>query len=145
MTRIGTSDLDVLPLSLGGNVFGWTADRDTSFAVLDAFVDGGGDFINIGGNMMVCADPATGETRRFLTGPNKCEVTGVTMTPDGKTMFVGVQHPGEDATFSNPTAFSSWPQSQWTVAADGVTPLPAGRPRSAVVVITKDDGGLVGL
>ncbi|MGW9157818.1 aldo/keto reductase [Microbacterium sp. NPDC055665] len=46
MTRIGTSDLDVLPLALGGNVFGWTADRDTSFAVLDAFVDGGGDFID---------------------------------------------------------------------------------------------------
>nr|WP_201471419.1 aldo/keto reductase [Microbacterium hydrocarbonoxydans] len=46
MTRIGTSDLDVFPLSLGGNVFGWTADRDASFAVLDAFVDGGGDFID---------------------------------------------------------------------------------------------------
>ncbi|MCK2037554.1 aldo/keto reductase [Microbacterium sp. SSW1-49] len=46
MTRIGTSDLDVFPLSLGGNVFGWTADRDTSFAVLDAFVAGGGDFID---------------------------------------------------------------------------------------------------
>lgn len=46
MTRIGTSDLDVLPLALGGNVFGWTADRDASFAVLDAFVDGGGDFID---------------------------------------------------------------------------------------------------
>ncbi|MDQ1135806.1 aryl-alcohol dehydrogenase-like predicted oxidoreductase [Microbacterium sp. SORGH_AS 1204] len=46
MTRIGRSDLDVFPLSLGGNVFGWTADRDTSFAVLDAFRDGGGDFID---------------------------------------------------------------------------------------------------
>ncbi|MFJ4222629.1 aldo/keto reductase [Microbacterium sp. NPDC089695] len=46
MTRIGTSDLSVFPLSLGGNVFGWTADRDASFAVLDAFVDGGGDFID---------------------------------------------------------------------------------------------------
>lgn len=46
MTRIGTSDLDIFPLSLGGNVFGWTADRDASFAVLDAFVDGGGDFID---------------------------------------------------------------------------------------------------
>lgn len=46
MTRIGNSDLDVLPLSLGGNVFGWTADRGASFAVLDAFVDGGGDFID---------------------------------------------------------------------------------------------------
>jgi aryl-alcohol dehydrogenase-like predicted oxidoreductase len=46
MTRIGNSDLDVFPLSLSGNVFGWTADRDASFAVLDAFVDGGGDFID---------------------------------------------------------------------------------------------------
>lgn len=46
MTRIGNSDLDVFPLSLGGNVFGWTADRDASFAVLDAFIDGGGDFID---------------------------------------------------------------------------------------------------
>lgn len=46
MTRIGNSDLDVFPLSLGGNVFGWTADRGTSFAVLDAFVEGGGDFID---------------------------------------------------------------------------------------------------
>jgi len=46
MTRIGNSDLDVFPLSLGGNVFGWTADRDTSFAVLDAFHEGGGDFID---------------------------------------------------------------------------------------------------
>lgn len=46
MTRIGSSDLSVFPLSLGGNVFGWTADRDTSFAVLDAFVAGGGNFID---------------------------------------------------------------------------------------------------
>lgn len=46
MTRIGSSDLSVFPLSLGGNVFGWTADEATSFAVLDAFVDGGGNFID---------------------------------------------------------------------------------------------------
>ena len=46
MNRIGTSDLDVLPLSLGGNVFGWTADRERSFAILDAFHAGGGDFID---------------------------------------------------------------------------------------------------
>ena len=46
MTRIGTSDLNVFPLSLGGNVFGWTADHDASFAVLDAFVAGGGDFLD---------------------------------------------------------------------------------------------------
>lgn len=44
--RIGTSDLEIAPLALGGNVFGWTADRETSFAVLDAFVAGGGNFID---------------------------------------------------------------------------------------------------
>jgi secreted PhoX family phosphatase len=110
----------------------------------DQVGDGSGDFINIGGNMMVCADPNTGEARRFLTAPNRCEVTGVTMTPDGRTMFVGVQHPGEDALAATPEQYSSWPHNQWTVEADGLTPLPAGRPRSAVVVITKDDGGVIG-
>ena len=45
-TRIGSSELEIAPLALGGNVFGWTADRDASFAVLDAFVAGGGDFID---------------------------------------------------------------------------------------------------
>lgn len=44
--RIGTSDLSVFPLSLGGNVFGWTADESTSYAVLDAYVEGGGNFID---------------------------------------------------------------------------------------------------
>lgn len=43
---IGTSDLEVFPLSLGGNVFGWTADRDTSFDVLDAYVAAGGNFVD---------------------------------------------------------------------------------------------------
>lgn len=46
MAKIGTSDLDVTPLCLGGNTFGWTSDRDESHAVLDAFVEGGGNFID---------------------------------------------------------------------------------------------------
>lgn len=46
MTRIGRSDLDVFPLCLGANVFGWTADRDESFRILDAFIAGGGNFID---------------------------------------------------------------------------------------------------
>jgi aryl-alcohol dehydrogenase-like predicted oxidoreductase len=46
VVRIGNSELDIFPLSLGGNVFGWTADEAASFAVLDAFVDGGGNFID---------------------------------------------------------------------------------------------------
>lgn len=46
MTQLGKSDLDVFPLCLGGNVFGWTADRDTSFAILDAYTAGGGNFVD---------------------------------------------------------------------------------------------------
>jgi aryl-alcohol dehydrogenase-like predicted oxidoreductase len=44
--KLGNSGLEVSPLCLGGNVFGWTADEKTSFEVLDAFIDGGGDFID---------------------------------------------------------------------------------------------------
>src|SRR3954466_14042318 len=46
MAKLGSSDLDVFPLCLGGNVFGWTADEDASFAVLDAYVAAGGNFID---------------------------------------------------------------------------------------------------
>lgn len=46
MVNIGKSDLEVAPLALGGNTFGWTSDADTSFAVLDAFVEGGGNFVD---------------------------------------------------------------------------------------------------
>ena len=106
--------------------------------------DASGDWVNIGANCMVCADPDSGEVRRFLTAPPNAEVTGITMTPDGRTMFVGFQHPGEDSPAANPTQFSNWPQSQWAVASDGVTALPPGRPRSSVVVITRDDGGVIG-
>ncbi|MFK4112080.1 aldo/keto reductase [Streptomyces sp. NPDC002176] len=44
--KLGSSSLEVFPLALGGNVFGWTADRDTSFAVLDAYRAAGGNFID---------------------------------------------------------------------------------------------------
>jgi aryl-alcohol dehydrogenase (NADP+) len=46
MVRIGKTDLDVHPLNLGGNVFGWTADEDASYAVLDAYVGSGGNFVD---------------------------------------------------------------------------------------------------
>jgi len=46
MTTIGTSGLDIFPLALGGNTFGWTSDSAASHAVLDAFVDQGGNFID---------------------------------------------------------------------------------------------------
>src|SRR5689334_12923194 len=46
LRRLGQSDLEIAPLALGGNVFGWTADEATSFAILDAFVDAGGTMID---------------------------------------------------------------------------------------------------
>ncbi len=46
MARIGTTDLDVFPLCLGGNVFGWTADEQESFSVLDAYAAAGGNFVD---------------------------------------------------------------------------------------------------
>ncbi|MEU3534628.1 aldo/keto reductase [Streptomyces murinus] len=46
LRTLGSSDLEVFPLCLGGNVFGWTADEQTSFAVLDAYTAGGGNFID---------------------------------------------------------------------------------------------------
>lgn len=68
MTRIGTSSLDVLPLSLGGNVFGWTADRDESFAILDAFVAGGGDFIDTADAYSAWVDGNAGGESETLIG-----------------------------------------------------------------------------
>jgi hypothetical protein len=109
--------------------------------------DGAGDWINIGANIMACADPNTKEVRRFMTSPPQCEVTGVINTPDGKTMFVGIQHPGEDALASNPAQYSNWPQAQFTTNSSGAS-LPntpgLSRPRSSVLVITKEDGGVIG-
>ena len=73
--------------------------------------------------------------RRFLVGPKDCEITGITETPDGKTLFVNIQHPGEDTSAANFLAgnyTSNWP--------DG----PGRRPRSATIVITRSDGKPVG-
>ena len=81
--------------------------------------------------------------RRFLVGPIGSEVTGITETADGKAIFVGIQHPGEKATAYNKTDKGVWP----TNAANGVGgAYGAGtRPRSATIIITKDDGGKIGL
>jgi uncharacterized protein len=95
------------------------------------------EFKNIGNNQMLACDPKTGETKRFLTGPTNCEITGCTFTPDGKTMFISVQHPGEtpsDRSDPNePAKYSNWPDFK-----------SGGRPRSSTVVIRKNDGGVIG-
>lgn len=110
-----------------------------------------GNYLGQGNNQMLVADAKTKTIQRFLTGPSGCEITGITWTPDGKTLFINVQHPGEasghpnaptpppglslDAYLaSNSTAFSTWPDRN-----------PDSRPRAATVVITKKDGGKIGL
>jgi hypothetical protein len=79
-----------------------------------------GDFAGMGNNQMLAGDPVSGEIRRFLTGPNGSEVTGLCWSSDRRTMFVGIQHPG-----------AGFP------AADGL-------PRSSIVAVKRDDNALIG-
>ncbi|MEM8688196.1 MAG: PhoX family phosphatase [Pseudomonadota bacterium] len=84
-----------------------------------------GDFAGMGNNQMLIADPDSGEIRRFLVGPRECEVTGLTWSPDRRTVFVGIQHPGEKGD-------SHFPDGGASV------------PRSVVIAVSRDDGGLIG-
>lgn len=83
------------------------------------------DYVGMGNNQMLLGDTETGEIHRFMVGPNECEITGLTWSPDKRTMFVGIQHPGEKNN-------SHWP--------DGGNLTP----RSAVVAVRRTDGGLIG-
>jgi len=113
-----------------------------------------GAFDGQGNNQMLCADPETGEIRRFLVGPGGCEITGVTWTPDLTTLFVNVQHPGDARRHPaapglpfgigleyylsrNPTSFTEWPKNQFPDTVGG------GRPRSATLVISRSDGSSI--
>ena len=80
---------------------------------------------------------ALGEARlrRFLVGPKGCEITGITESPDGRAIFVNIQHPGEEAR-SLTDVQSAWPGNKGYGRP--------GRPRSATIVITRDDGGVIG-
>lgn len=80
-------------------------------------------FAGQGNNQMLVGDPETGEIKRFLVGPKECEITGSAWSADRTTMFIGVQHPGEKGN-------SSWPYG--TV------------PRSSVIAISREDGGIIG-
>ena len=79
------------------------------------------DFAGMGNNQMLAGDPVTGEIRRFLTGPNGSEVTGITWSADRRTMFVGIQHPS-----------SPFPDGDGTLA------------RSSIVAVWREDGERVG-
>ena len=95
---------------------------------------------NAGANQTVTTFAGTDATaatlKRFLVGPKGSEITGIAETPDGKAIFVNIQHPGEDtasADIGTPANFQShWPQGG------------TARPRSSTIVITRTDGGLVG-
>ena len=101
----------------------------------DHNADGQGEFARMGNNALLACNPVTGEVRRFLVGPPRCEITGCTWTPDGRTMFLNIQHPGSGSprNGSNPRQFSNWPDFN-----------PAGRPRSSTIAIGKLDGGVIG-
>ncbi len=84
-----------------------------------------GDAAGMGNNQMLVGDPESGEIHRFLVGPKECEITGITWSPDRKTLFVGIQHPGQ--------------------GGDGH--FPGGgdtAPRSSIIAIQRDDGGAIG-
>src|SRR5690606_4646619 len=94
-----------------------------------------GDFAQFGNNQMLCCDPEKGELRRFFTGPVGQEITGVITTPDQRTMFINVQHPGATTSaeeFAAGSLTSTFPDYN------------DNYPRSVTLVITKDDGGVIG-
>jgi secreted PhoX family phosphatase len=76
--------------------------------------------------------------KRFLVGPVGCELTGLAENGDGTALFVNIQHPGEDTS----AADIANPASRWPDRTNGAAPA---RPRSATLVITKNDGGKIGL
>lgn len=80
-------------------------------------------------NQMLVANTQTGELRRLFSGVAGCEITGITYTPDRRTMFVNVQHPG-----NGDPALTSFP-----LLFDGTS-----IPRDATVVIRRRDGGIIG-
>ena len=80
-----------------------------------------GDFKGMGNNQMLIADTNTGKIKRFMVGPKECEVTGLTFAPDYKTVFVGIQHPGE-------RLGSNFPDNG------------NNKPRSCIIAIQKKDG-----
>ncbi len=84
--------------------------------------------------------PTANTLKRFLVGPKDCEITGLCESPDGKAMFINIQHPGEGTKMADiavPTKYTSqWPSNAGYGAGQ--------RPRTATIVITKNDGGKIG-
>jgi hypothetical protein len=91
--------------------------------------------------------------KRLFVGPMGAEITGLTETPDGRALFINVQHPGENtgragavppSVAITPTTPSGPFESNWPGNAGYGPGGSAARPRSATVVITRTDGGIIG-
>lgn len=108
--------------------------------------DGGDVTLNYGATTVTTKmgkKPTAATLKRFFIGPAGNEITGMCETPDGKVMFINVQHPGDDtpqADIGDPSKYvSHWPGNGGYGAGGALA-----RPRSATVMITKDDGGRIG-
>jgi len=127
---------DVTNCMMLAAVPGTHGDGTASYKVANTAVPTNGD-VDQEVTTFVGKDATSSTLKRFLVGPKGCEITGITETPDGKTIFVNIQHPGEntvDADISTPANYEShWPATNAT-----------DRPRSSTIVITKNDGGVVG-
>lgn len=112
--------------NINGDLFscpdGLWFDNDGRLWIETDFDDEKSVYADSGTNQLLCANPVTREVKRFLVGPRGCEITGLTGTPDGKSLWLNIQHPE-----------LSYP------ASDGKT-----RPRSTTVLVTKNDGGIIG-
>ncbi|MGR0306930.1 PhoX family protein [Acinetobacter beijerinckii] len=106
-------------------------------AALPGQIGDGAKATSSNGTETLVGKKVTDETlRRFLVGPKECEITGIAMTPDYKAIFINVQHPGEEsADYASPS--SNWPATQTNPSNK------TARPRSATVVITRKDGGVI--
>ena len=106
-------------------------------AALPGQIGDGGKATTSNGQQTITGAKVTDATlRRFLVGPKQCEITGIAMTPDYKAIFINVQHPGEDSpSYAKPE--SNWPATQKDPSNK------TARPRSATVVITRKDGGII--
>ncbi|SMF58523.1 PhoX family protein [Pseudobacteriovorax antillogorgiicola] len=121
-----SAENETLKGDIKGDIFsspdGLYFDQDGRLWIQTDYSDSSDNNVNFGLNQMLASDPETKEVRRFFVGPKGCEVTGITKTPDGTSMFINVQHPKlhfPDRSGKNP-------------------------PRSSTILIQKDDGGIVG-
>ncbi|MDH3295057.1 MAG: DUF839 domain-containing protein, partial [Acidimicrobiia bacterium] len=99
----------------------WADDFGRLFIETDGSQPGGAN------DQMLVADTRTGEIRRLFTSVVGSEVTGIAITPDQRTMFINVQHPGDGDSAKTLFPFYEGPV-----------------PRDATVVITRKDGGIIG-